>query len=115
MVVFRNESLLVPVHLRDMPMTNLPVNQTESPLLITADKYDERVAENLHMFFVDREAASENTQAQMKSVLRSWGYGVSSLIKCGFRPILQMCVSTLSICERHLGVKEHHRDAQIND
>ena len=40
-------------------MTNLPVNQTESPLLITAGKYDERVAENLHMFFVDREAASE--------------------------------------------------------
>lgn len=73
MVVFRSDSLLVPVHLRDMPMTNLPVNQTDSPLLITAEKYDERVAENLHMFFVDREAASENTWAQMKSVLRSWG------------------------------------------
>lgn len=54
-------------------MTSLPVNHNDIPMLITADRYDDRVVENLHMFLVDREAASENTWAQMKSVLRSWG------------------------------------------
>lgn len=43
------------------------------PLALTADRYDDQVAQNLRMFLLDHESGSENTWAQMKSVLRSWG------------------------------------------